>query len=490
MIAVGVSRLAINQWRIEHLEQNQAEAGPSTDLARMMIQNGENLTMVAPGSVARNSLISLPKLKNKEMDLAAAGWVAREESTPADQWSVSWSERTRGNKQVNSDTKDIFLLYAAKEDVDRQVACAKAWNGQPSRLVPEFMVLDDMYRHYGLGDDNLEGWNIVFVGKEDHFLCISTPAGILMTRPLPADLSDGEDAQEYLDRLATEVDRSIFFARQTEFNPNIERIVVCGDADLAQQLVQRLAEETSVPAEFWDVAGLFQWEGGSLESRYLLPVMAAVISRRKSSSNLLPDKPRILFGSTARRRLVLAGSTAAVAIVPVLVIGGLLTSTIQNGYLKQARMELTQAEVRADEASEIYKAQRVLLSRENHIADFSENENDYAGVLLHLASLTPEEIIFKDLRFKESGEGNLAVFLTGESKADTVEKAQQAYLKFKRALDESHLLDALGEARKLNITNEILGDVEIKKVEFSMEYRVQETPVVVASIEGELSNDR
>jgi len=104
-----------------------------------------------------------------------------------------------------------------------------------------------MYRRYGLKDESLEGWNIVFVGKDDHFLCVSTPSGMLITRPLPADLSEGENSEEYLDRLATEVDRSIFFARQTEFNPNIERIVVCGDSELAQNLVERLKDETSVP---------------------------------------------------------------------------------------------------------------------------------------------------------------------------------------------------------------------------------------------------
>ncbi len=482
IVAVGVSRLEESRWRVDHLELNQAAAGPSAALAKAMTKNGATFTMLTPGGEVRTALVTLPKLKTKQMGLAATGWVAREESSAADQWSVVWNKRERPDGKTKPDQTEVFLLYAAKEFVAAQLAKARQWDGKPTRLMPNFLALEAMYRHCGPGSKELEGWNVVFVGKKDHFLCVSTPSGLVMNRPLPADLSEGTDDEEYLDRLATEVDRSIFFARQTEFNPNVQRIIVCGDTILARGLVERLKDETSVPAVFWDVADMFEYEGDKRDSNLLLPMMAAAMTYTKSCSNLLPPQSRTLLGPVFQRRLVLAGSTAAAVVIPLLVVGGFLTSNIQDHYLEKARLQLEQARVRADEAAQIYIAQRVLQAREEHIAAIRQSDQDHAQVLLHLASLTPEEITFKDLRLKETRDGQLVLLLSGESISDLVEVAQQSFLDFQGALNSSQWLQAMGEPRKLAIVAENEKGKKVKKVEFSMEYRVTSTQ----STEGEV----
>lgn len=485
MVAMGVSPMEPGRWRIENLEQNQAAAGPSSTLVKEMVKNSPRVTMLVPGTDVRTSLITLPKLKKKEMGRAVAGWVAREESAPQGEFRVSWRERRDETRGENKDTKDLFLLYTSNKDVNRQLALAENWGGKPQRMLPDFMILDGMFRrHHPLAKD-LSAWNVVFIGKTDHFLCVSTPASLLLTRPLPADLSEGADAGEYLERLATEVDRSIFFARQTEFNPDVQRIVVCGDPELAQGLVAHLKEVTSVPAEFWDVAQSFEMESGHLDSQLILPAMTAALALHGNPFNLLPKQPRNILGPVARSRLVLAASTAAVALVPMLVAGGLVTSSVQDRYLHRARQELVESSIRAEKAADVYKAQRVLVAKEEHIAAFSNNDTDYAGVLLHLANLTPHQIIYQDLRLKETKDGQLVLYLSGESKADTVAEAQQSFLLFQQALRGSKMLVAAGEPRKLIINTQNIKGVSVKKVEFSMEYQVKlktQLPTAVASI--------
>ncbi len=470
-VAMSVSAMAPGQWRIDKVD-DKVDGAATSALALDFGKNSDRVTMMIPGTSVRTALMSLPRLKKKETNQAVHGWVAREESTPADQWRISWRER-KSSGEEKSDKKDIFLIYAPREEVENQLASAETWGAVPTRMLPDFMILDAMFRRHHPEASSLEAWNIVFVGEDEHFLCVSTKASLLLTRPLPGDLSSGSDAGEYIQRLATEVDRSVFFARQTEFNPDIQKIIVCGNPELAKGLVNRLQEETTVAAEFWDIAELFQWEGENLDSRNLLPAMAAALATQKNPFNLLPGQSRSLLGPLMRRRLVLAASTAAVAALPILIAGGFFTARVQDHYLDRARVQMQQASIRADEAAQIYKSQRVLVAREGLIRSFTEKDTDYAGVLLHLANLTPEKIIFQDLRLKESSEGELVLNLSGESNATTVAEAQESFLIFQQALNASPQLVAAGEPRKLLISSPAQKKSKVKRVEFSMEYRVQ-----------------
>lgn len=487
LTVLGVTRLEKDRWRLDHLEQNQGTAGPSVALASEMAGATNRVTMLVSAENTHTALVSLPRLKRKELGLAASGWVAREQSSRPDQWRVSWREWGPLDQEKKKDQTRVFMLYAERQVVAEWTLRA----GTVGRILPDYMILDGMFRRYYPEVEELEAWNVVFVSQDDHFLCVANHDGLLLTRPLPVDLSEGQDAGEYLDRLATEVDRSVFFARQTEMNPNVQRIVVCGQEDLARGLVERLGQATSVPSEFWDVASRFESSGRKLDASLLLPAMAAAQADRPSPFNLLPKQPRTLFSPVVRHRLALAGTTAAVVVIPLLAIGGAVTAKIQDHYLNRARERMQTALVKADEAKEVYIAQKVLLAKDDRIEEITGDEQDYAGVLLHLAALTPRQVIYDDLRLKETSDQRLVLYLSGQSNADTVEEAQQSFLTFQGALKHSRLLVSAGEPRKLLIRAEKNKGLEVNKVEFSMEYQVRPAapvPVEAATVASRMEN--
>ncbi len=469
--AVSVMPLAEGRWRIVDLEGGALEQGPSRRMREGLGSKGSPVAVVAPGSSVNNALTGLPRLKSKEMDLAVKGWVAREEGTLADAWRVTWGEHKR--PEPNPERKDVFILYAPEEEMQSLHTRVRGWSAEPGWMLPDYTVLDKMFRLKGPDHEDLAGWNLVFVSEEDHFLCVSTREGMLLTRELPSDLSGGANPDEHIQRLATEVDRSLFFARQTEFNPRIDRIVVCGDPRLATALVARLEDETSVAVQYWDLGQIFEAASGVPSAGALLPAMAAALATETSNLNLLPATPRSLLSPLLRRRVGLAAATAAWALVPLLTVGGLLTSQIQDRYLGEADRRMQEALLRAEEAKDVYRAEKLLQDREKHIAEATSQRRDYAGVLLHLASLTPEEIIFKNLRLEEGTGTRPNLYLAGESRSDLVEEAQQAFITFQQALENSALLTPVGEPRKLVIDVDREDGKVRQKVEFNMQYGIE-----------------
>lgn len=486
---VGVAPQEEGRWAIEILESGRMEEGPSGELRAQLGIKGRPLTLMPEGKEVRHALTSLPRLKKKELNLAVGGWVAREEGTSVEEWRVAWDERRRPDP--DPERTDAFILYAPREKMDACADRLQQWGGAPTRLLPDYLIVEQMFRLHGPDHTDLEGWNLVFVTQQEQFLCVSTHAGMILTRELPADLTGGVDEAEHIERLATEVDRSMFFARQTEYNPRIDKVIVCGDPALATALVAKLEEETNVAVGFWDLADHFVTTNGALEGAFLLAAMAAALAPEKSSLNLLPGTGRTLLTPLVRRRLALAASTAALTLVPLLTVGGLLTGRIQDRYLRAAGDRLDGALERAEEAKAVYRAEKLLEDRRQHVLAAGENRQDFAGVLQHLAALTPAEVVFKDLRLREGPDGRPHIFLTGQSTSSLAAEAQQAFLTFQEALDGSEWLEGAGEPRKLVITVDDESGTQDKKVEFSLEYGIransktaQDGPDEVALREG------
>lgn len=462
--AVGVSPDGEGKWTVSALETGAVLTGPSANLRAILGTKGTGLGLVTPGKEIQNALTPMPRLKKKELNLAVRGWVGREESTRPEEWRVAWKERKKADKE--DERTDVFILYGREEDLTASQTRASQWGGQPTRMLPDYMILDQMYRQHGPKDADLQGWNLVFVTSDVQFLCVATGEGLVLTRELPADLSQGTDLEEHIGRLATEVDRSLFFARQTEYNPRIDRILVCGEDRLATALVAKLAEDTSVPVAHWDIAALFDTE---LAGSAYLPAMAAVLATSRLPFNLLADAPRNWLPQVVRRRLALAAVTAAWTLVPLLTVGGLVTAKIQDHYLKGAEERLQEALRHAEDAKEIYRAEKLLEDREKHIHAANEGRRDYAGVLLHLAALTPDRIVYKDLQLRDGPSGEPLLRLTGESMSDLVADAQTAFIDFQRALNQSDVLNLLGEPTRLVVTADRESGDLYQKVEFSME---------------------
>ena len=468
IVAVAATGGHGGHWQLDALQTVSTGQRPGSALASALAETDRRALLLLPNDRAGTAVTALPRLKAAELKRAVAGWVARETGTKPEETAVSWrSLPVRGG---GGRTQDVFMVHARREELRRQAAAALPWGLKLEQALPLCLVLDEFYRLAGPDAGALRSWNLVFVGGSTNFLCVSTAESLLLVRPLPGDLSQGERPDEYLDRLATEVERSVFFARQTEASPEIERLVVCGDPTLAGGLVARLDRDSSIPAVHWSLPDHFTYER-PLPPDLMLPAAAAALACGDLRYNLLGDTRRRVLGTRGRRRLLVAGTATGAALLPLLLVGGLVTARVQERYLLDARTHLDEARERADAAATVYARERLLLSREDHILRFTASERDLEGVLKRLAAVTPPEVVYLDLQVLDRGD-RVFLHLAGESVAPALADAQRAFMQFQAALDGNPALKSRGEPRRLEIFEKDDKGVERKKVEFGLEYEV------------------
>jgi len=380
---------------------------------------------------------------------ALAGGLARDEGgTPDDRYFAFHSL----DSAIESETMMSYILYhAAKSDLEAHLKTAKEWSVDVQRMLPATLALDLFYRQHGPERGAHAAWNLVFVGEHQQFLSISTSDAQLVVRNLPANLSHAGDQDEYLAQLATEIDRSIFFARQTEGSPEIETVIVCGDPKVAGPLVAKLGESSAIPVFHWTIEDMFQGSDSAHHPDELLALAGAVLASGKCEFNLLPQRSSFHFSRSVRRKMAVAGATCAATVVPVLLVGGLWTANTQANYLADAKARLAEALPKAELAEQAYATQRLLLSREDKIKRFAQTRPDFESVLLRLADITPHEIVFHDLRVREEANGTFKVQLVGESRAFSGAEAQSAFLQFLEVIDRSDFLTRVGEPQVMQL---------------------------------------
>lgn len=450
----AVTRTGPGHWEVAELANAREGTAPPQSLAQAMARQSEAVTWLLPNDLARASVIQLPPVKGKELVRAVTGWIAREEKGQPGDYHVSWQVLPRSRDKSEDPRQTVSALHAELKEVQEQMSLPLARQVAPSRLLPSFMVLDRFFRLLRPTPENGQAWTLVFLGRHENFLLIARDDCLLMTRALPFDLSDGDERDQYVEQLATEVDRSAFFVRQGSHNSGLAHIVVTGDPDLTGPLTTALAGRTDVPAEIWNLADHFTWGERPVPTDALLPLMAAALSLESVPFNLLPEAKRNLLSPRLRRRLLVAAGTAGVALLPVLVVGSAVTARVQEGYLNRARQRLDVARTEAQDAAEIYKQQRLLISRQNHILDFRRERPDLQAILLEIGAMAPREVMFRDLRVSEDDLGKTRLLLTGESAAATSSQAQAAFLAFQKALESAPFLQVYTEPIKLEISGE------------------------------------
>jgi len=474
VMAVGVSSLGEGRYQVEDMLRHLDSQAPDQTLARAVGKAKGPLTVVLEGKEIQHSVVSLPRLRNRELKRAVTGWVAREEGLAQDDVHVAWQTLAADARRARGGKQDIFLAYTGKAEVETRLAQARQYGGDRLRLLPDYLILDQFMRRHGPSTEGLQAWNLVYLGAKERFLCVCTPDSLFMTRNLPEDLSRGTDTEEYLSRLATEVERSVFFARQTEHSPVVEKVFVTGQGTLAAGLVDKLGDTTELASEFWDLDSHFSWGLGLPDSELVLAAVGAALSFQPQVFNLLPDVRHRFWGPTIRRRLTVGGSAMAAAVVPLLLVGGFFTVRVQDGYLDSARDRLDEANDRAEVAADVYRAQHVLLARETHIRRFTTERRDMESLMVHLAGLAPRRVVFKDLQLKDMGDGQYQLHVAGESSAILAEDAQAAFLDFMNAMAGSPWLESMGEPRKLEmITEDAKGKIR-NKVVFALNYRLRD----------------
>lgn len=467
---VAVAATGRHTWSLQACHTIGAEQDWPDDLLRDLGRAGRTTAWLLPEDDITCTQTPMPRLKPREMARAVRGWVARQEGGAPEDWTVSW--RTFASVSGNADAQQVAMVYGHTEDLEGQEAAAGRLGIEPGLMLPPSLVLDQFFRAAAPESAALNVWNLVFLGARANLLCVANQDGVLLTRPLPGNLAAG-DRDEYITRLATEVDRSVFFARQTAGSPQVDGVFVCGDPDLAEALQERLRTSSGVPCQHWRLQQAVDCGEHAVDPDTQLLIMAAALAGQSTQYNLAPRARQGVLSDTARHRMLVGLGAAAVAIVPLLIVGAALTGRVQDGYLDRARADLELASVRAEQAAGIYDRQRVLRSREEFLIQHQETRYDLEQVLRELAQAAPGEVRFRELQLIRRDDG-VILQLTGTSSAGEVSQAQQAFMTFQQAVAALDVVQPIGEPRQLQI-GEADGDGQIEQiVVFTMECRLNQ----------------
>lgn len=474
LLIAGLARAGDARWRVVEWRDLSVDETPPRDLARDLAVAPMDVTWLLNNHEVQIGSAALPHLKAKEMERAVAGWIARAEKGATDGYAYAWRELPAA--AVDAETRDLVLTYAERDVIQSRLDRAAAWDVKPGRMQSAYMALDAFFRVAGPCAEGPQVWSLVFLGKTCNFLCVGSQDCLLMTRPLLADLSGGENPGEYVERLATEVTRSLFFARQSAGSPEVQRIVVCGDTELSPRLRERLADEQAIPVDHWDLAGHFDADGHDVDADGLLVLAAAALGGVTGVLNLVKEPRRGPFGPRARRRVLIAAVALAATITPLLWFAGSTLTTVQDDYLRGARRQLREAQRDAREAQALYRNYRLMQSRRALMEAHRASTPALDRLLLDLATSTPVQITFTDLRITTAEDG-MRLTLAGESRAPSAERAQQAFLDFVTTLDSCEILGGTGEPRRLEIDRPDEPETAVKRVVFSLDYDLKTTAV-------------
>ncbi|MBD3219785.1 hypothetical protein GF314_00960, partial [bacterium] len=243
-LVVGIDPVTDHTWRLSMRRSVAIDEDWPPELARDLGRAAGRCAWLVPEEDVTCTQTPMPRLKRGEMVRAVTGWVARQEGGAPEDWAVSW--RAFSTTTGKADSQQVAMVYADREDLEGHVNAAASLGVVPSLMLPASLIVDQFFRAAAPESASLDVWNLVYVGGRTNVLCVANRDGLLLTRPLPGDLTGGADRQEYLERLTTEVDRSIFFARQTAGSPQVDGVFVCGDPVLSEELVASLRESTTV----------------------------------------------------------------------------------------------------------------------------------------------------------------------------------------------------------------------------------------------------
>ncbi len=450
-VGIGLTRTGKASWLVDDLTVAAAAESLPAEFCRQVSEGKGGLTWVVPDDQVRAVLLTLPPLKGKELKRGVLGMAARQEKCKPEELVLSWRSLGSHNEPGAEPGQDLVSLVMSQEDRRDHLESAELMGIRPSCILPGYSILDQMFRLAGPPVPEGGAWTMVYLGGDENFLNISSSESLLLTRSLPVNLTEGQDEKEYFERLATEIDRSRFFIRQGTHNPEIQQIVVCGDPALAEPLVDHLNENGAITAVHWAAEHLFSHHGDLVQTEYLIPLLAAALAMEKPLFNLSAGGRRKLLGARGQRRLILAGTAAAVGFVPMVLVGSLLTARIQETYLTRAKERLEVAKVEALDAAEIYKASRLLDNQELCLNWMEHQRLDVQELLSQLAGVTPDNVVFQNLRVWEGDEGKIKLQITGDSKGKSAEAAQASYLDFQKSLAGLKALEGFEEPRVLEI---------------------------------------
>ena len=470
IVSVGIGKH--RPFTVEWIDRFPRRGMAATSHRAQLAERGEQVVQTLPGDQVQLTFMQLPALTAAETQRAVVGNILRERGGHPGDWAFSYSPLPRRPTAGKIAGREVLVLSAAQDEVTWHLDHARRWGCEPERMLPDYQALDELYRAHGPRSASV-AWNLVYLGARRRFLCVGDESCILMNRTLPTDLSQGKDPNTYLDQIATEIERSNFFAQQTERSVRVDRVVLCGDKELAHQLKARLSNGSTREVLVWDIAVLFESTESVIATDLFIPLASAAARFLQPTVNLLPRRSRARISRKLRRHLLLGFGTIAAALAPMLLVGGQLTAGIQDTYLRRANASLSVAEERARVAEAAYNDHHSLLARETLIQEVVGDRPDLGAILLEMALITPRQITYRELVMSAAGDGDYTIELAGDSLAPTGVAAQQALLDFLAALVAHPNLRLIREPTDLRLTSLNDGETEQAQVLFSLECRLE-----------------
>jgi hypothetical protein len=470
-LALSLGRGEAGGFRVNWLETLPAGRPGAAPHLRELTRASRRLLLLLPNDSCQLLHARLPEMRPELQRLALAGLLQKQRGGVAEQWSVD--VRRRGGAKSSDGRSVVTGLALERVALQKLLQPLAGGDLHPGLGLPQALAMDAyLRRELQASDPGSGAWNLVFLGRDERFLVIGDAAGPLLVRALPADLSGGTDRAEYLERLGTEIERSHFFAQQGEQGTRVQRVLVCGDPELADPLAQRLAKTEGLRAEHWQPERSFRVEA-AVASWESLPILAgAAVALEGSLFNIMPRRREDSAFWRLRRYALTGGATFCLGLLPLVGGGGEVTRRVQARVLEQQAQQLELSREAAEAAARAYVKQVGLLARQQQLDRYTPEETPLGPLLRDIAARLPGPVQLVDLDILREETGGYRVVLRGECRGRTGEQAQAAFLQFHAALAGTAFLAGGAEPVLLQIDGERDDEGSQSRVSFELRYRL------------------
>jgi len=472
-LALSLGRAEPGGYRVNWLEILPAGRPGAAPHWRELTRASRRLLLLLPNDSCQLFHARLPEMKPDLQRLAVAGLLQKQRGGGPEQWSVD-VRRREGSK--GADGRWLVTGLALERPALHKLLQPLAGGDlHPGLGLPQALALDALLRRELRAADSGGGaWNLVFLGREERFLVIGDAAGPLLVRALPADLSGGTDRVEYLERLATEIERSHFFAQQGDQGTRVQRVLVCGDPEMAEPLALRLTKADALAAEHWQPEQYFKVESAAASWEFL-PVLAGAVAAFEGALFAIMPRRRQDGTLWRLRRYAFTGSAAfCLGLLPLVGGGSEITRRLQAQVLAQQTLQLEQGRLAAEAAARDYIKQVGLLARQAQLDRYTPAQTPLGPLLRDIAARLPGPVQLVDLDVVREETGIYCVIVRGESRGRTSEQAQAAFLQFHAALTGTPYLEGGAEPVFLQIDGERDDEGSQSRVSFELRYRLAE----------------
>jgi hypothetical protein len=459
------------EW-IEHFSINDPDPGSRIE---ELAGSCRRVVQAIPNEQVSLMTVTLPNMKAKSQNTALQGLVVREKGGSFGDWVIDFN-MVSGSQQGNVPGKHVSITAAVvkKEAVEKYYADAEQMGCYPRGMLPGHLALEQLLRHHGPVLESDGAWNLVFIGNKNQFICVGDNNDLFFSRNLPQNLSGSAGEDEYIERIAMEIKRSNFFAQQKERNIPVRRIIISGEPEKADKLVENLINQTEQEIIRWHPEEIFITDDKTILWEYTLNLAVAVTAFHQPRYNLMPPRAKHKSGKRIRHYSTLAAVVFGAAAVPVILIGGLLTSRVQGDFLQGAKAQLNTLHSRAGRAAESYLLNRALRDRQENIDKYECAQPELAPLLKSIAERTPGNIIYNSVEIVSENDDRFRLVIHGQSIARNGEQAQRIFLQFLDSLNACPHLQEFKEPENLEISGEDGGNMQLSRVTFALEYLIKE----------------